>query len=124
MRRANGQESDDEPELAEELLAVEPPESDVELPEVSDFVEPAESPPLELLGDADVDPDVSVLLEADDVPRLSVLKKPDPLNVTPTGRKTFLTGSTSPESGWAISVRASSWNPCWTSIVSPDSTNL
>ena len=33
------------------------------------------------------------------LPRLSVLKKPDPLKVTPTGVKTFLTGRTSPESG-------------------------
>jgi len=32
-------------------------------------------------------------------PRLSVLKKPDPLKVTPTGWKTFLTESTSPDSG-------------------------
>ena len=68
--------------------------------------------------------------ESDDVvvddflPRLSVLKKPDPLNVTPTGVNTFLTGITSPDSGWATSVRVSSWNPCWTSIVSPESTNL
>ena len=61
---------------------------------------------------------------ADFLPRLSVLKKPDPLNVTPTGVKTFFTGSTSPLSGWAISVRFSSWNPCWTSMVSPESTNL
>ena len=60
----------------------------------------------------------------DDLPRLSVLKKPDPLNVTPTGVKTFFTGRTSPLSGWAISVRLSSWKPCWTSMVSPVSTNL
>ncbi len=60
----------------------------------------------------------------DFLPRLSVLKKPDPLNVTPTGVKTFLTGRTSPVSGWAISVRLSSWKPCWTSMVSPVSTNL
>jgi hypothetical protein len=62
--------------------------------------------------------------DADFLPRLSVLKKPDPLNVTPTGVKTFLTGKISPESGWATSVRFSSWNPCWISIVSPVSTNL
>ena len=61
---------------------------------------------------------------ADFFPRLSVLKKPEPLNVTPTGVKTFLTGRTSPVSGWAISVRLSSWKPCWTSMVSPVSTNL
>ena len=62
--------------------------------------------------------------EADFLPRLSVLKKPEPLNVTPTGVKTFFTGISSPESGWATSVRFSSWKPCWTSIVSPVSTNL
>jgi len=61
---------------------------------------------------------------ADFLPRLSVLKNPEPLKVTPTGVKTFLTGMTSPESGWAISVRLSSWKPCWTSMVSPVSTNL
>lgn len=33
------------------------------------------------------------------LPRLSFLKKPLPLNVTPTGWKTFFTASTSPESG-------------------------
>ena len=70
------------------------------------------------------DPEESLPVLADDLPRLSVLKKPDPLNVTPTGVNTFLTGSTSPESGCAISVSASSWNACWTSIVSPESTNL
>lgn len=56
--------------------------------------------------------------------RLSVLKKPLPLNVTPTGWNTFLTGIISPESGWAISVSESSVNDCWTSIVSSVSTNL
>lgn len=45
---------------------------------------------------------------ADFLPRLSVLKNPDPLNVTPTGVKTFLTASNSPDSGWATSVRVSS----------------
>jgi hypothetical protein len=58
------------------------------------------------------------------LPRLSVLKNPEPLKVTPTGVKTFLTGRTSPVSGWAIAVRFSSWKPCWTSMVSPVSTNL
>jgi hypothetical protein len=61
---------------------------------------------------------------ADFLPRLSVLKNPEPLNVTPTGVKTFFTGRTSPLAGWAISVRLSSWKPCWTSMVSPVSTNL
>src|SRR4029078_5711725 len=56
--------------------------------------------------------------------RLSVLKKPEPLKVTPTGVKTFLTGRTSPDSGCATSVRVASVNACWTSIVSPVSTNL
>lgn len=68
-------------------------------------------------------PDAAVGV-ADFLPRLSVLKNPDPLNVTPTGVKTFFTGRTSPLSGWAISVRFSSWKPCWTSMVSPVSTNL
>ena len=61
---------------------------------------------------------------ADFLPRLSVLKNPLPLNVTPTGVNTFLTASTSPESGWANSVRVASVKACWTSIVSPVSTNL
>lgn len=77
--------------------------------------------------DSDFDSDfVLASLELDDgfLPRLSVLKKPDPLNVTPTGVNTFLTGIISPESGWAIEVRFSSWKPCWTSMVSPVSTNL
>jgi hypothetical protein len=50
------------------------------------------------------DASLGVVLEVF-LPRLSVLKKPEPLNVTPTGVKTFLTGRSSPESGWAISVR-------------------
>jgi hypothetical protein len=59
--------------------------------------------------------DVDAALDADFLPRLSVLKKPEPLKVTPTGVKTFFTASSSP---------LSSWKPCWTSIVSPVSTNL
>ena len=82
----------------------------------------------ELLSDDEDVPESLVPDEAVDVadflPRLSVLKNPDPLNVTPTGVKTFFTGRTSPLSGWAISVRFSSWKPCWTSMVSPVSTNL
>jgi hypothetical protein len=62
--------------------------------------EPLSLDPLEDSPD-DVVPD-------DFLPRLSVLKKPEPLNVTPTGVKTFLTGRTLPVSGWAISVRLSS----------------
>jgi hypothetical protein len=103
-----------EPALLEELL-----EDD---PELSDVVDD------ELLSDDEDEPESFVLDEAVDVadvlPRLSVLKNPEPLNVTPTGVKTFFTGRTSPLSGWAISVRFSSWKPCWTSMVSPVSTNL
>ncbi len=79
------------------------------------------SPELLVLPES-LDDDAGVV--ADFLPRLSVLKKPDPLNVTPTGVNTFFTGRTSPVSGWAISVRLSSWKPCWTSMVSPVSTNL
>ncbi len=120
-------------QLVDDELEPEPELLDVELSdfELSDFVAVDElsvddEPPSELdepeffeslvVDDAGVD--------ADFLPRLSVLKKPDPLNVTPTGVKTFLTGRTSPVSGWAISVRLSSWKPCWTSMVSPESTNL
>jgi hypothetical protein len=108
---------------------LDPPQSDEA---VDDAVEvlvdvvvdelPAESP------DA-VDEEVSLAFESleedvDALPRLSVLKKPDPLNVTPTGVNTFLTGRTRPVSGCSYSVRVASWKPCWTSIVSPVSTNL
>ncbi len=91
----------------------EPPSEPDELPSEPDELELCESPVV----------DVAVV-DADFLPRLSVLKKPDPLKVTPTGVKTFLTGRTSPDSGWATSVRLSSWKPCWTSMVSPVSTNL
>jgi len=74
----------------------------------------------ELLADSDDDP--GAWLDWD--PRLSVLKKPDPLKVTPTGWNTFLTASTSPLPGWVYSVSESSVNACWTSMVSPVSTNL
>ena len=60
----------------------------------------------------------------DDFARLSVLKNPEPLKLTPTGWKTFLTGITSPDSGCANSDSVSSLNDCWTSTVSPLSTNL
>jgi len=46
------------------------------------------------------------------------------LKVTPTGVKTFFTGIGSPVVGWAASVSAWSVNACWTSMVSPVSTNL
>ena len=124
----------------------EPVEPLDELPlEESDFLlddEPADESDFLVDDESEVEPDDEPLSELDDelsfdeslepdgvvvddfLPRLSVLKKPEPLNVTPTGVNTFFTGSTSPVSGWAISVSESSWNPCWTSIVSPESTNL
>jgi len=46
------------------------------------------------------------------------------LNVTPTGVNTFLTCIGAPLVGWTASVSASSVKDCWTSIVSPVSTNL
>lgn len=117
---------DEEPVDAEPL---EPELPDPALFELSDFVadvslddEPL-SEPDELVVFESPAVDAGVV-DACFLPRLSVLKKPEPLKVTPTGVKTFLTGSSSPESGWAISVRLSSWKPCWTSMVSPVSTNL
>ena len=44
--------------------------------------------------------------------RLSVLKNPEPLKLTPTGWKTFLTAITSPDSGCANSNSVSSVNDC------------
>ena len=114
-------------ELPAEELELEPLLDDE--PELSDFADDELVPDDdELLSEDDEDVDSFALDDAGDVadflPRLSVLKNPDPLNVTPTGVKTFFTGRTSPLSGWAISVRFSSWKPCWTSMVSPVSTNL
>jgi len=115
-----------EPELLGELLE----ELLDDAAELSDFVDDDEplSDDEEPLSDDEDEAESFVLDAAVDVadflPRLSVLKNPDPLNVTPTGVKTFFTGRTSPLSGWAISVRFSSWKPCWTSMVSPVSTNL
>ncbi|MFN3255617.1 MAG: hypothetical protein ACE37B_07970 [Ilumatobacter sp.] len=101
-------------ELDEELVvlddeSLEPLEPDDPL----DPVEPDEP------DDSD-DPDAELLL----FPRWSVLKKPLPLNVTPTGWKTFLTDINSPVAGCAYSVSVSSVNDCWTSIVSSVSMNL
>ena len=118
-----------------EPLDDEPLEDELEL---SDFVddEPlsfVDDEPLsfvddEPLSDDDEPESFDSLVDEADVedflPRLSVLKNPEPLKVTPTGVKTFFTGRISPLSGWAISVRLSSWKPCWTSMVSPVSTNL
>ena len=115
---------DDTPEAELELLAGLLEDE----PELSDFVDDDE-----LLSDDDEplsdDEAESFALDdaadvADFLPRLSVLKKPLPLNVTPTGVNTFLTGRTSPVSGWVNSVRVASVKACWTSMVSPVSTNL
>lgn len=110
-------------------LLDEEPEPLADADELSDVVEvELLSDDEELPSDDEDEPESFVVDAAGDVadflPRLSVLKNPDPLNVTPTGVKTFFTGRTSPLSGWAISVRFSSWKPCWTSMVSPVSTNL
>jgi hypothetical protein len=121
-------------QLFDELLEPEPALSDFDdvdvlvdpEPEASDVVD--DEPPSDDDEPPSDDEDESVVLDgvvdALFLPRLSVLKKPEPLNVTPTGVNTFFTGRTSPLSGWAISVRLSSWKPCWTSMVSPVSTNL
>jgi hypothetical protein len=42
----------------------------------------------------------------------------------PTGVNTLRTGRSVPSAGWGASVSASSVNACWTSMVSPVSTNL
>jgi hypothetical protein len=138
-RRQDRQSLDEE--LVVELEPPEPEPLELEELELSDFVaedEPLDDDPPSELDDVEVvsldvfeslesllpdslPPDAGV---ADFLPRLSVLKNPEPLKVTPTGVNTFFTGMTSPESGWAISVRFSSWKPCWTSMVSPVSTNL
>lgn len=99
-------------------------ESDFELE--SDDVALDESEPEALLDSDGFDPFEPESEPGDFgfLPRLSVLKKPDPLKVTPTGWKTFLTGNSSPESGWVYWTSVSSVNACWTSMVSPVSTNL
>jgi hypothetical protein len=105
----------EEPELEE-------PELVDDEPDVEPDVEPDEMSPDEpaVLDELDVLPGA---VDADD-PRLSVLKKPAPLKVMPTGWKTFLTGSSSPDSGCSSSRRLSSWKDCRTSTVSPVPMNL
>ena len=105
--------------VADDDPPVDEPPSELDEVELVESFDDFESPESLLLDS--LPPDVGVV---DFLPRLSVLKNPEPLKVTPTGVKTFLTGMTSPESGWAISERLSSWKPCWTSMVSPVSTNL
>jgi hypothetical protein len=121
----SGQLSEDELEpldvLADDVLA-----DDVALDElVESLDDEVEELPASLLDEPASFVSFAPEVDAEDfLPRLSVLKKPEPLKVTPTGVKTFLTGRSSPLSGWAITVRFSSWKPCWTSMVSPVSTNL
>jgi hypothetical protein len=117
----DGVELDDDPaDDSFDALFEEPVDEPVE--ESLDEPPPDSPPPDELDELSDDEPDEPLLPLFE--PRLSVLKKPLPLNVTPTGWNTFLTGMTSPEDGWAASVSVSSANDCWTSIVSPVSTNL
>ena len=106
-------ELDEELDDDDESLGV-----DDELPESDDEPDESDDDVVEL---SLVEPDGVV---DDDLPRLSFLKNPLPLNVTPTGWNTFLTGIGMPESGCSISVRVLSVNDCWTSMVSPLSTNL
>ena len=97
----------DEPFESDELLDDEP-ESD-ELPdELSlDELSPDELSLDELsLDELSLEDPAGVVVEV--LPRLSFLKKPLPLKVTPTGWNTFLTATTSPESGCSYSVRVSS----------------
>ena len=128
-RQLSEEEPDElEPELDPELDELEPDELDD--PELSDVLVDEPSLDDEPLSELDEEPALVSLevddggLEADCLPRLSVLKKPEPLKVTPTGWNTFFTGRRSPDPGWAYSVRESSVNACWTSMVSPVSTNL
>ena len=109
-----------------EVLESEPDELESEPDELL-------SPDDELSDDVLDDPPSPDFSESlDDLPlslavdfcRLSVLKNPEPLKLTPTGWKTFLTAITSPDSGCANSNSVSSVNDCWTSTVSPVSTNL
>ncbi|MEO1057903.1 MAG: hypothetical protein AAFY28_13410 [Actinomycetota bacterium] len=105
----------------------------MELESVLFFESPDELEPVDdesdfeslLVSDFELSP---LLFDEPDEPlldeRLSVLKKPEPLKVTPTGWNTFLTGMVSPVSGCAYSVNVGSLKACWTSIVSPESTNL
>jgi hypothetical protein len=102
------------------LVDVVEPESDESL-ELLDSDEPPLDSDEPLLEESLVEP-AGVVVEV--LPRLSFLKNPLPLNVTPTGWKTFLTAITSPVPGCAYSVNESSWKDCWTSTVSPVSVNL
>ena len=111
---------DEEPELAESFVEDEEPASLRVFEVLESFDEDELSESFDDPPESDEDPGGVVACE----PRLSVLKNPEPLNVTPTGWNTFLTGSTFPVLGWAISVSESSVNACCTSMVSPDLTNL
>ena len=112
-------ELDDAVDEDDDSIFVAADELELESDESLELLESDES--LELLEESLVEP-AGVVVEV--LPRLSFLKKPLPLNVTPTGWKTFLTAITSPESGCAYSVNESSLKDCWTSMVSPVSVNL
>jgi len=112
-------ESFDDDEALESFDDDEPLDVD-ELEEPESFDDDPLSESFDELDESDVLPGGVLACE----PRLSVLKNPEPLKVTPTGWNTFLTGSTFPVLGWAISVSESSVNACCTSMVSPDLTNL
>ena len=128
----------EEPEELDEPAADEPDEAVDDVPdpfEPSPEPPPSEEPDEEDPDDEDPDdedpdespeddPDSEEVEEGVEDARLSVLKKPLPLNVTPTGWNTFFTAIISPERGCGASVSVSSVNACWTSIVSPVSTNL
>ncbi|MBV1892874.1 MAG: hypothetical protein KUG57_02440 [Ilumatobacteraceae bacterium] len=107
-------EADDDPddELSEDDLELLVSEE----PELSELVDP-ESLDEELSDDLSEEGALPFEFDSpdappDDLPRLSVLKKPDPLNVTPTGWNTFLTAISSPDSGWATSASVSSVKDC------------
>lgn len=123
MGRTTGQSDEDELDV----FVVD--EDDDPLPEESDdedelFVDDEPASDDELLDESEEELESPAGVVVLDFPRLSFLKKPDPLNVTPTGWKTFFTAMVSPVSGWVYSVSVSSVNAWWTSIVSPVSTNL
>ncbi len=104
-------------------------DSDELLDEEPESEEPFDEEPFDEESPDELSPDELSFVEPAGVvvevlPRLSFLKKPLPLKVTPTGWNTFFTDKTSPESGCWNSVSVSSWKDCWTSMVSPVSTNL
>lgn len=108
----------------DEVVADDPPSDFDDEPEPEDPDSDDEDFDDDDDDESDDEPDSAAGVVVLDFPRLSFLKKPDPLKVTPTGWKTFFTAIVSPVSGWVYSVSESSVNACWTSMVSPVSTNL